>query len=68
MPNADVDVVIVGAGALRCQSVADSYAWPTRSTSASACRGPTICSPIGRPAEVDPQGTLSAGCWVRLNG
>src|SRR4029077_13372388 len=55
-------------GERRCQSVADWYACPTRNTSASACRAPTICSPIGSAADVNPHGTLSAGCWVRLNG
>ena len=38
------------------------------STRASACRGPTTCSPTGNPAEVNPHGTVAAGCCVMLNG
>ncbi len=45
-----------------------SNARAARSTRWSACIGPTICRPTGRPAAVSPQGTEAAGCWVRLNG
>src|SRR5690606_8434474 len=50
------------------QGRAASNARAARRTSASACIGPTICNPTGRPAAVNPQGTDAAGCWVRLNG
>jgi hypothetical protein len=46
----------------------DSYARAARSTSASPCIGPTICTDTGRPDRVRPQGTTAAGCCVRLNG
>src|SRR5262249_35916797 len=55
-------------GRRRCQSVACWNACAAARTAASACRGPTIWSPIGRPSEVKPQGTLAAGCCVMLNG
>ena len=45
-----------------------SNALAARSTSASPNIGPTICSPIGKPACVKPQGIVQAGCWVRLKG
>ena len=38
------------------------------STPASSNIRPTICRPTGNPSLVKPQGTLAAGCWVRLKG
>ena len=37
-------------------------------TRASACRGPTTCTPMGSPAAESPQGTVAAGWWLMLNG
>src|SRR5690606_917991 len=50
------------------QEIAHSTKRATASTRSSEWRGPTICSPTGRPAAVRPTGTLIAGCWVMLNG
>ena len=54
-------------GRCRCQSVHCWKACASASTRSSACRGPTICSPTGRPF-TSPHGTLAAGCCVMLNG
>ena len=45
-----------------------SHAAATRSTTRSAKRRPTSCTPIGRPSEVVVQGTLIAGWPDMLNG
>ena len=58
----------VASGGMPAQGRASWYALQTRSTNASACRGPTTCRPTGSRSPVRPQGTLAAGCWVRLNG
>ena len=56
------------AGRRPPHGAAASKAAAARSTVASASRLPTICSPTGNPAGVKPQGTVAAGCPVRLNG
>src|SRR5437763_14429396 len=48
------------------QGAACSQAAAACNTSLSACQRPTICSATGRPSLVKPQGTLAAGCPVRL--
>src|SRR5688572_18597475 len=48
--------------------LAVSKARAARSTSASAKRGPTMCSPTGSPDLVKPQGMEAAGWPVRLKG
>ncbi len=58
---------IGGSGGLR-NGCTRSYARAARSTICSANRGPTTCIATGRPFEAKPQGTVAAGCWVRLNG
>ena len=40
----------------------------SRGRAASACHRPTIWRPTGKPSFVKPQGTVAAGCPVRLNG
>ncbi len=37
-------------------------------TARSPCIGPTICNPMGKPSDVNPQGMEQAGCCVRLKG
>lgn len=39
-----------------------------RGTGSSPCRAETSCAPTGMPASVTPQGTVEAGCRVRLKG
>ena len=48
------------------QAASNAAAAP--STARSARRRPTICRPTGRPAAVNPHGTVAAGCPVTLNG
>src|SRR5262249_5574367 len=56
-------------GSFRAQNgLAASNARLARKTSASAPIAPTICSPIGSPSRVIPQGMGAAGGGVRLNG
>ena len=55
-------------GRCHAQGWRASNAEAARRTSASACHRPTIWSPTGRPSAVKPQGTVIAGCPVRLNG
>ena len=56
------------AGRRVCQPVACSYARATLSTVASANGAPAICSPIGRPEEVNPHGIEMAGRPKTSNG
>jgi DNA-binding beta-propeller fold protein YncE len=48
-------------GLRRCHAVACSYALASAKTVTSANGAPQICRPIGRPAPVNPQGTVIAG-------
>ena len=50
-----------------CQSVADSYMRPMRSSFSSSNGGPRSCRPIGRPAFVKPHGMLRPGMPARLH-
>ena len=50
------------------KGTAASIARLARKTRSSDPTAPMICSPIGNPAFVNPQGTDAAGCVVRLKG
>ena len=54
-------------GRFRC-AVASWNACAARRQRSSRCCGATSCSPTGSPSAVNPHGTDSAGCCVRLNG
>jgi hypothetical protein len=55
-------------GRLSAQGFAASNAALACSTPRSSNRRPTICSPTGSPAGVNPHGTLAAGLPDQLNG